>query len=135
MNSPLTQGLHHLGFSVSDLAAARDFFTNALHFSLLGEDNEYPAVFVTDEAVVITLWAADHDAAPFDRRAHIGLHHAAFEVATLAALRTLYARLASWPGVELECEISSPGPGSDARHFLMRMPGGPRIEFWVSHAV
>lgn len=135
MNTPLTQGLHHLGFSVSDLSAAQDFFVHALHFELLGEDKDYPASFVSDGSIVITLWAADHDAAPFDKRRHIGLHHAAFEVETLEILENLYDRLKLWPGVEYECEISPPEAGSNARHFLLFMPGGPRIEFWVTQAV
>lgn len=135
MITPLTQGLHHLGFTVSDLDAARDFFTEALQFDLLGEDSKYPAVFLSDDVIVITLWAADSNASAFDMRHQVGLHHAAFHVESLAALQSLYARLKDWPGVELECEVSPPGPESDARHFLLRMPGGPRIEFWVSDAV
>ena len=95
MTTPLTRGLHHLGFSVSDLSAALDFFINALHFKLLGEDKDYPAAFVSDDATVITLWAADHDAAPFDRRRHIGLHHAAFDVETMSNLKKIYERLKS----------------------------------------
>jgi len=135
MTTPLTQGLHHLGFTVSDLTAARDFFTKALHFELLGENDDYPAAFVTDNTTVITLWAADKDAKPFDRRQHAGLHHAAFLVDTIATLQDIFDRLSAWPGVEVECEISPPESGSSARHFLILMPGGPRIEFWVSQTI
>jgi len=133
MNAPLTHGIHHLGFTVSDLPAARDFFTNALDFILLGENKSYPAVFLTDDVTVITLWAAEQDAAPFDRRRQIGLHHAAFLIDTLSELKDLYLKLKDWPDVEVECEISAPGEGSDARHFLIRMPGGPRLEFYINN--
>lgn len=135
MTTPTTHGIHHLGLSVADLAEARDFFTDALHFELLGEDADYPAAFVSDSVIVITLWAAEPGAMPFDRHRQIGLHHAAFLVDTLEALQSLYERLAVWPGTKVECEISPPSGGSKARHFLIRMPGGPRIEFYVPQAV
>ncbi len=131
MTTPITQGLHHLGLTVSDLDAARDFFINALHFQLLGEDEDYPAAFVSDDVTVITLWAADPNAAQFDRKRHIGLHHAAFRVASIDRLKQLYIELSEWPETEFECDISAPSKGAAARHFLMRMPGGPRIEFYA----
>lgn len=132
MDSPLTHGLHHLGLTVSDLNAARDFFTDALGFQLLGEDVDYPSAFVKDEVVMITLWGAEPDATPFNRRKQVGLHHAAFAVKKHADLETLQARLKSWPGVTFDSEISAPRVGSDARHFLIRMPGGPRLEFFAA---
>lgn len=134
MNAPVTRGLHHLGLSVSDLQAARLFFTDALGFSLAGEDPGYPAVFVTDDITIVTLWQAEAGAAPFDRRRQIGLHHAAFRIDTRHALTELFDTLKDWPGVEFDCAISAPGAGSDARHFLIRMPGGPRLEFFVPGA-
>ena len=67
MSNAITKGLHHLGFTVSDLALAQDFFINALGFEVLGEDPGYPAVFVSDSVTMITLWAANPDARPFDR--------------------------------------------------------------------
>lgn len=132
MSTPITQGVHHLGLTVSDLEAARDFFVKALRFKLLGESADYPAAFVSDDATTITLWAADQNAAQFDRRRNIGLHHAAFKVRSIDALKSLYVDLSEWPDLELEGEISAPSEGSAARHFFIRMPGGPRIEFWTS---
>lgn len=131
MTEPLTRGLHHLGFTVGDLPAAKAFFTNALGFKLLSENPDYPAAFVSDGVNMITLWAAEAGASAFDRRKQIGLHHAAFKIENLESLTTLYSQLQDWPGVELEGEISAPSAGSQARHFLLRMPGGPRIEFFV----
>jgi catechol 2,3-dioxygenase-like lactoylglutathione lyase family enzyme len=132
MSTPITQGVHHLGLTVSDLEAARDFFVKALRFKLLGESADYPAAFVSDDSTTITLWAADQNAAQFDRRCNIGLHHAAFKVRSADALKSLYVDLSEWPDSELEGEISAPSKGSAARHFFIRMPGGPRIEFWTS---
>jgi len=131
-NAPLTSGIHHLGLTVADLTAAKDFFLKALHFKLLGENLNYPAAFVTDGTTMITLWAADADATPFDRKKQVGLHHAAFTVGSLQQLSDLYDRLKDWAGVQIEGEISAPSTGSPARHFLVRMPGGPRIEFFVA---
>jgi catechol-2,3-dioxygenase len=120
-----------LGLTVSDLVAARDFFTDALAFSLVHEDPEYPSAFVSDGSIMLTLWQADEDARAFDRRAHVGLHHAAFLVESQSALEDVFATVSDWPGVEVECEMSPPRPNSPARHFLIRMPGGPRIEFFT----
>tara|TARA_R110002124_G_scaffold234886_1_gene400233 strand:+ start:20781 stop:21188 length:408 start_codon:yes stop_codon:yes gene_type:complete len=132
MTIPITQGVHHLGLTVSDLDTARDFFVEALEFRLLGENADYPAVFVTDDVTTVTLWAADQSASPFDRRRNIGLHHAAFKVRSIDALKKLQVGLTEWPGLEFEGDISAPSKGSKARHFFIRMPGGPRIEFWTS---
>jgi len=132
MSTPITQGVHHLGLTVSDLEAARDFFVRALHFRLLGENADYPAAFVSDDVTIVTLWSADQYAAQFDRRRNIGLHHAAFKVQSLDALKKLHVDLSEWPGLELEGDISAPSGGSIARHLFIRMPGGPRIEFWTS---
>lgn len=127
-----TAGLHHLGLTVSDLVAARDFFTEALGFSLVFEDPAYPAAFVSDDTVMLTLWQAEPQARPFDRRAQIGLHHAAFLIESQSALEGVFDTVANWPGVEVECALSPPRPDSPARHFLVRMPGGPRIEFFAN---
>ncbi len=81
-SSARTAGVHHVGLNVPDLAAARAFFTEALHFRQVGERPEYPAVFVSDGEVMVTLWQAEDPASatPFDRRRNIGLHHLALRV-------------------------------------------------------
>lgn len=93
INEPLTRGIHHLGLTVADLIVAKDFFLNALHFKLLGENANYLAAFVTDGTTMITLWVADTDATPFDRKKQIGLHHVAFAIENLKQLTDLYDRL------------------------------------------
>ena len=134
--SPWTQGLHHLGLTVDDLRAAHDFFTGALGFKTVGKNEDYPAVFVTDGVTMITLWQAEDPATAikFDRRRNLGLHHAAFKVET-ARLRALYDIVTAWPGVEIDSAVSDVAPGRDASHFLIRMPGGPRLEFLASPKV
>ena len=132
MTIPITKGIHHLGLTVSNLEAARDFFVEALRFRLLGQNADYPAVFVTDDVTTVTLWAADQSPAPFDRRRNIGLHHAAFKLRSIDDLKKLHVDLYDWPGLEIEGDISAPSEGSTSQHFFIRMPGGPRIEFWTS---
>ena len=54
-----TQGIHHAGLTVPDLSAAQRFFTEGLGFETVGEVPDYPAAFVSDGAVMITLWQAE----------------------------------------------------------------------------
>ena len=77
-----TQGIHHAGLTVPDLSQARAFFESALGFEAVGEVPDYPAVFLSDGSVMITLWQAEDPATaiPFDRRRNLGLHHFALRV-------------------------------------------------------
>ncbi len=123
----LTRGVHHAGLTVPDLAATRRFFTDALGFQLVGEIADYPAVFLSDGTVMVTLWQAENpeSAAGFDRRRNIGLHHLAFEVHDLDALHGQLARRAD---VELEFAPEHLGEGP-TRHLMCAIPGGIRVEF------
>ena len=87
-NSSLTQGVHHLGLTIPDLARTRDFFIEVLGFEQIGEVADYPAAFLSDGSVMLTLWQAEDpvSALPFDRKRVIGLHHFALQVADSAAL-------------------------------------------------
>ncbi|GJD78987.1 VOC family protein [Methylobacterium gregans] len=127
----VTRGVHHVGLAVPDLPAAEHFFVEALGWSVVGGVPSYPAVFVSDGATMVTLWrvADPGGAAPFDRRAHVGLHHLALGVADHAALALAYERVRAHPGVMIEF---APGPmreGSSTHHFICAMPGGIRLEF------
>ncbi|MDA0673289.1 MAG: VOC family protein, partial [Cyanobacteria bacterium] len=78
----LTQGTHHIGLTVPDINATRDFFVNVLEFKQVGDVPDYPAYFLSDGTSLLTLWQAvepDH-AIPFNRKTNIGLHHFAFKV-------------------------------------------------------
>ncbi|KKC25689.1 VOC family protein [Sphingomonas sp. SRS2] len=131
MTDKLTRGVHHIGLTVPDLDQARAFFCGLLGFDEVGGVPAYPAIFVSDGAILITLWrAADPPTArAFDRRANIGLHHLSLAVADDAALDALWARASIYPEVVID---AAPGPirqGSATRHFLLFIPGGIRIEF------
>ena len=126
----ITQGAHHIGLTVPNLAETRSFFVDALGFSQVGEIPDYPAVFLTDGTTMITLWQAEDpdSAVPFDRRNVIGLHHFALKVDDSEALETVHARLQETEGAEVEFEPESLG-GGPTQHMMVRIPGGIRMEF------
>jgi catechol 2,3-dioxygenase-like lactoylglutathione lyase family enzyme len=129
-DAAVTQGLHHLGLTVPDLAATRDFFVDTLGFRQVGEVPDYPAVFLSDGATLLTLWRAADPAraVSFDRKANIGLHHFAMRVAGAAALDALHSKLKETAGVEIEF-APEPLGGGPTRHMMCFIPGGIRMEF------
>jgi hypothetical protein len=95
----------------------------------VGAVPDYPAVFLTDGAVLITLWQAEDPATaiPFDRRRGIGLHHLALRVADGAALAALHGELAARSDVEIEFGPEPLGAGP-TRHMMCAIPGRIRLE-------
>jgi catechol 2,3-dioxygenase-like lactoylglutathione lyase family enzyme len=128
--SPATGGIDHVGLSVRDLESTRGFFCDCLGWRVVGERPDYPAVFVSDGQLIVTLWQveAPDRAVAFDRRANVGLHHLALAVADRAGLDGLHARVANWPGVVVEFSPVLSGKGPKI-HFIVREPSGIRIEF------
>ncbi|MBI0330048.1 VOC family protein [Burkholderia plantarii] len=127
--SALTCGIDHLGLTVRDLSETRAFFETCLGWKLLGERPEYPAAFVSDGHVTLTLWQVkDPEVVEFDRKRNIGLHHLALRVASEATLNALYERVAAWPGVRVEFAPEQLGKGTK-RHTMIYEPGGIRLEF------
>ncbi|MCB1053043.1 MAG: VOC family protein [Acidobacteria bacterium] len=122
-----TNGVHHVGLTVDDLAAAQTFFVEVLGFEAVGEKPEYPAVFVRDAKSLITLWqAVDLPLVGFNRRQNVGLHHLALSIAA-EDLDALYLRLKDWPGVSIEFAPEPLGK-SGLRHMMSLIPGGIRLE-------
>lgn len=126
-----TMGVDHLGLTVGDLDASRRFFVECLGWQVVGEVPAYPAVFVSDGCVRLTLWQVDKSAgyAAFDRRRNVGLHHVALKVAGLTALESLHAHVSDWPGVAIEFAPQLVTPGGSRMHCMVREPGGVRLEF------
>ncbi len=124
-----TAGTHHVGLTVPNLAIAMDFFQEGLGFDVVGEVPDYPAAFLSDGAVMITLWQAEkgEKATPFDRRQNLGLHHLAITVRP-GALDDLHKRLESRDDVRIEFAPESLGGGA-TRHMMTRIPGNIRVEF------
>jgi catechol 2,3-dioxygenase-like lactoylglutathione lyase family enzyme len=127
---PLTAGIDHVGLTVRHLEATRDFFVECLGWQTVGEKPDYPAVFVSDGNLLVTLWQVKEESAPvaFDRRKNIGLHHLALRAANEAAFGEILERVSAWPGVTVEFppELLGSGP---KRHMMIYEPGGIRIEF------
>jgi lactoylglutathione lyase len=126
----MTQGLGHLGLTVSNLARTTAFFIDTLGWRLAGGKPEYPANFVTDGKMFITLWQVSNadSMIAFDRKNNIGLHHLALSVANIENLNALHERFKNTEGVVIEFgpELNGEGP---TVHMMISEPSGNRIEF------
>ena len=126
----VTQGAHHIGLTVPDLARTQAFFLDTLGFSQVGEIPDYPAVFLSDGGTMITLWQVENPdtAVSFDRKNVIGLHHFALKVGSAEKLDALHDKLNKEADVEIEFAPEPLGDGP-ARHMMCSIPGGIRTEF------
>ena len=61
---PLTTGIDHVGLTVRDLHTTRAFFIDCLKWKQVGEKPEYPAAFVSDGNLMVTLWQVKDSANP-----------------------------------------------------------------------
>ena len=133
-NSAITQGAHHIGLTVPNLEQTRKFFIETLGYDQIGDVPDYPAVFLSDGNLMLTLWQATDPAnvVPFDRKNVIGLHHLALTVDT-GSLDGLYERLRNAADVDVEF---APEPLGDmpVRHMMCSIPGGIRVEFLAPNA-
>jgi len=127
---PLTLGVDHIGLTVRDLNVTRDFFVNGLGWTQVGERPHYPAAFVSDGHVMLTLWQVTNPdrRIEFDRKTNVGLHHFALRVGSEEALNEIFARVSGWPGVVVEFAPENLGEGPK-RHTMVYEPGGIRLEF------
>lgn len=94
------------------------------------EKPDYPAIFVSDGEIMLTLWqaATPNEANAFDRKNHIGLHHLALRIENSTVLEQFYERLVETDGVEIEFSPELPGDDS-TKHMMCNIPGGLRIKF------
>lgn len=125
----ITQGAHHVGLTVPSIDETRDFFVNTLEFKQVGEVPDYPAYFLSDGTLLLTLWQATDPASatPFDRKTNIGLHHFALKVDGLDTLKALHETLAKTEGVTIEF-APEPIGGGPTQHMMFYIPGGIRME-------
>lgn len=124
-----TNGIDHVGLTVSDLEASTRFFTECLGWRKFGENAAYPAAYVTDGASKITLWQVSDVSqfAAFDRKRQIGLHHLALKVSSQESLQALFDKVSVWPGVQVEFAPEFSGKGPKV-HAMFTEPGGTRLE-------
>jgi len=128
MNSPITKGIHHFGLTVSHLEESADFFISLLGWTEVRRNLEYPAIYVSDGMVMISLWAIkEKPCASFNKDRNVGLHHVAFQVESEAELNRIHDKLAnSGTPIEFAPEPLGKGP---ARHMMCLEPSGIRVEF------
>ena len=124
-----TEGVHHLGLTVSNLQETQDFFTNILNYQIVGGRPEYPSVFLSDGHTMLTLWQAQcQTPTAFDRKNNIGLHHFAIKVPSKEQLFQLHENLKKHPFTEIEFDPEHLR-GTPLTHFMCLIPGGIRVEF------
>lgn len=127
MNTPITSGIHHLGLTVSKLEESAKFFTSILGWKEVRRNDEYPAIFVSDGKIMVTLWAMkEQPAVGRDKNRNDGLHHVAFRVGSESDLNAVYERLSSH-GVKVEF-APEPVRQGPAKHMMCYDPSGVRVE-------
>lgn len=128
MTNPKTRGAHHIGLTVSRLEESADFFVSLLGWKEVRRREDYPAIFVSDGNIMLTLWAIkDEPPTVFNRRKNVGLHHVALRVERESDLIGIYEKL-SKHDVKIEFAPEQLGPGP-AKHMMCYEPSGIRIEF------
>lgn len=126
---PLVTSLDHLGLSVKHLEKSADFFVEYLGFNIRGEDSKYPAKFLSNGFITLTLWQTTKDKSiDFNRKTNVGLHHLALSVPSFEALDELYKKIKGVEGVVIEFAPES-FYGGPSKHMMIREPSGNRIEF------
>ena len=128
MSTPITKGTHHIGLTVLKLEESADFFISLLGWKEVNRNEEYPAIYVSDGSIMLTLWAIKEDPSiPFNKNKNVGLHHMAFYVESEDSLNTIHQRLAS-NGTTIEFAPEQLGNGP-AKHMMCYEPSGIRVEF------
>ncbi|MDX8399616.1 MAG: VOC family protein [Gallionellaceae bacterium] len=131
MNTSISKGIHHIGLTVSKLEESANFFVSLLGWQELRRNLEYPAIFVSDGNIMVSLWASkEQPSTSFNRHANVGLHHVAFEVEHEADLNSIHTKLVN-SGAEIEFapELLGKGP---AQHMMCYEPSGIRVELiWL----
>jgi catechol-2,3-dioxygenase len=128
MTIPKTQGTHHIGLTVSKLEESASFFNSLFGRKEVKRKTDYPAIFVSDGTIILTLWAIKDDRPnEFDRKKNIGLHHLALQVASENDLMEIYQHLLKKEvKIEFAPELVGIGP---AKHMMCYEPSGIHIEF------
>lgn len=125
----VTHGVQHIGLAVSNLDESATFFTHLLGWQEVKRREDYPAIFVRDGALTLTLWKTQtEEPVQFDRKNNVGLHHLALRVETKEELYQLLDVLkANQIEIEFEPTLIREGP---SMHMMCYEPSGIRIEFY-----
>lgn len=124
----MTRGVNHVGLSVTNLAASKDFFVEILEFDVLKYEEDQHA-FVTDGTTMVTLWQTAEQEANVKTA---GLHHLAFQVESAALLRKLEERMKQ-KNIRLQFDgIGVRGQEGGFLALFCYEPSGIRIELATS---
>ncbi|MBI1425426.1 MAG: VOC family protein [Gammaproteobacteria bacterium] len=131
MDTPITSGVHHIGLTVSKLEESADFFTSLLGWKEVRRNEDYPAIYVSDSNILVTLWGIkEQPPLEFNRMKNIGLHHVAFRVESERDLESIYGKLLD-SSIKIEFSPEQLGQGP-AKHMICYEPSGVRVEFiWL----
>lgn len=124
----VTYGVHHIGLTVSKLEETAEFFTKLLGWEEVKRRDDYPAIFVKDDSLMITLWKTQtEEPVKFDRKTNVGLHHLALRVNSQEVMYQLHDLLKE-NHIEIEFEPTLRGKGP-SMHMMCYEPSGIRVEF------
>lgn len=127
----VTTGVHHIGLAVSNLEQSAEFFTKLLGWKEVKRREDYPAIFVKDNSLMITLWKTQTpEPVKFDRKNNVGLHHLALRIDSRDELFQLLNVLKE-NHIEIEFEPTLLGDGP-SMHMMCYEPSGIRIEFYCA---
>jgi catechol 2,3-dioxygenase-like lactoylglutathione lyase family enzyme len=130
----ITNGVHHIGLTVARLEDSANFFTQRLGWQEVNRNPDYPAIFVSDGSIMVTLWQTQTDSPEdFDKNTQVGLHHVAFQVNNETDLDRLHESFIEAEDVTIEFapELLRQGP---AKHMMVYEPSGIRVEFiWLGN--
>jgi len=127
----VTNGAHHIGLAVSKLEESAAFFTKLLGWEEVKRRDDYPAIFVKDDSLMITLWKTQtEEPVKFDRKTNVGLHHLALRVNSQEAMYQLLDVLKE-NQIEIEFEPTLRGEGP-SMHMMCYEPSGIRVEFYYA---
>lgn len=121
----------HVGLNVTDLERARDFYEAVFGFERLQEsqDPERRWTFLGEDGqVVLTLWQQSDGRFPVDRP---GLHHLAFEVADIGAVRAAEERVRAAGATLLHGGVVPHGEGASSGGIFFEDPDGVRLEIYA----
>ena len=126
----VTKGAHHIRLTVPNLTETRAFFPGTLGFSRVGEMPDYPAVFLTEDTTVITLWQVNDSAiaVPFNRKNNTGLHHFALKIDGPDIRQKLHGQLSRTDSVRIGF-APEPLGGGPTKYMMCYIPGGIHMEF------
>ena len=127
---PNTKGISHIGLAVTSIEKSYDNFWSKIGFKEVANDPNYPAKFLSDGTVILSLWQIDEkvNAVKFNRKENVGLHHVALKVASKEKLYEMYNIIKDLSDVTIEFEPQEI-KGVGWWHCMCYEPNGIRVEF------